>query len=363
MSTEKEFPIYVKTLTGSNTEFRIRGDEKISAVKARLQAQLATPVVSLMYKQKQLDESQTVSEAGIAEESIVAVITEAEKPCHFFFALDESGSMTGGRWSALLQAFAEFVDKQHATATKNGLPLQDRVTVFFHETSCRLANMRRADGAVVPFSDAPIAEITGGSLVNDFRGGGNHFEAVLGVISPFLRRCEGFTPVLLFMTDGGDCGSSRQGAYDMMAGIKQALPELRTYVTTVFTNDARDIDGAKKLCAAAGMDVATHYAHIEDDGSSNSYYYSSYPAAAPPLSALSHGAYYPAPTGYAPPLMSLTSAAPPMGYGPPLMSQAPMMAAMPAPAAYAPASAGSAQRKMASYWDNVYSSNCLQKME
>lgn len=174
--------------------------------------------------------------------------------------------------------------------------LSPQVTVFYHETRCRLTQCRLPDGSIVPFDSIPITELRSDSLATNPSYGGNNFDNALTFMEPYLKKCTAYVPVLLFMTgerlrrlsfrffedffeivliepftDGGDCGDDghggdfRQRSYDHMAQIKRDIPELRVYVTIVFSTNHSDIEGAKRLCEAAGMDVATHYSAIEEE--------------------------------------------------------------------------------------------------
>ena len=357
MSASKEFPIYVKTLSGSNTEVRVSGSDSVAELKKKVQEKVGVPVLRLLHKNKDLEDGKSVAESGVGEESIVIAIIETEKPCHFFFALDESGSMSGGRWNALIQSFVEFVDKRKESSAKNDIPIQDRITVVFHETHARFAKYVDAAGAHKPFDNVALADITSDSLVNDFKSGGNNFDHCLTFLRPHLLKTQGFVPVLLFMTDGGDCGDDdprpgdfRQRAYNTMADIKRDLPDLRLYVTVVFTSSAHDIDGAKKLCVAGGADVSTNYTFIEDDGSSSRHSYPSAP----------HGSFSYASALCDSPLECEDDCSP--ADAPVALKRMAARAPMPAAAAtpYTEVSQSSAQRKMASHWDNVYASNSCQ---
>lgn len=274
MAATSEISIYVKTLTGANSEIRVQPAEKIGRLKAEINTKLklTLPIVRLVFDGKELaDDEQTLQDYGVGKESIIIVVLESSKPCHFFFALDESGSMSGGRWNALLASFREFIESRHEEAKKDGRPLKDLVSVFFHETRGRLANFKGPHG-VTAFDSIPLAEITVDSLVDDFRSGGNNFDHALNFMTPFLRKAGDFTPVMMFMTDGGDCGDDapsvpnfRQRAYDRMAALKKELPDLRVYVTVVYTSSSDDIEGAKALCLAAGSDIETYFSIIEGE--------------------------------------------------------------------------------------------------
>ena len=147
-----------------------------------------------------------MSDLKIEQESIVVAIIETERPSHYFFALDESGSMSGKRWNALMESFKEFVDKQQKlieTANKGDVAIQDVVSVFYHETNCRMAQCRLASGEVVPFDAIPITDLRTNSLVTHPNFGGNNFDNALTFIEPYLKRSTAYVPVLLFMTGEG----------------------------------------------------------------------------------------------------------------------------------------------------------------
>jgi len=127
----------------------------------------------------------------------------------------------------------------------------------------------------MPFDAIPMTDLRADSLATKPSFGGNNFDHALTFMEPYLKRSTSYVPVLLFMTDGGDCGDGdslggdyRQRSYDHMAQIKRDIPDLRVYVTIVFSTSSSDIEGAKRLCMAAGMDVETHYNAIEDEGGS-----------------------------------------------------------------------------------------------
>jgi hypothetical protein len=344
-ANEKSFPIYIKTLAGSNKEVNVRANDSVKDLKRIVEAKLSCSVLKLLHRNKELiDESKKLEELKIEKESIVVAIIETEKPSHYFFALDESGSMSGGRWNALMESFVEFIEKQQKIveeSKKTDVMIQDVVSVFFHETRCRFANCKLSDGKVVLFDSIPLSSLKGDSLVNDFRSGGNSFDYALSFIEPHLKKSTAYIPVLLFMTDGGDCGDGdgrpnyRQCAYDHMAQLKKDIPDLRVYVTVVFTNSQEDIDGAKKLCAAAGMDIETHYNYIEDDGSSNTY----------------SSGYGGGGRGGIRSRKVASRSSSSSSSAPPSSSPSPH---------YSAVAESSAQRKMASHWDRVYCSNSIQ---
>lgn len=336
MAAAGSFSVYAKTLTGSTAEVRTSPDETIAALKEKIESalKLTVPILRLVYDSKELTDTQTVGEHGIAKESIIIVVIGSSKPCHFFFALDESGSMSGGRWQQLISSFQDFVKMRHEEAEKKGTKIVDRVSVFFHETGCRVASWRKPSGETVPFDSIPLADVTPESLVNDFGSGGNNFDHALNFLTPYLRKSAAdYIPVLMFMTDGGDCGDDapsdpnfRDRAYNRMAAIKKELPELRLYVTVVYTTGQQDIDCAKKLCLAGGSDIETFFTYIEQEA---------HPAAFAPVS------YAPAVSSSAPFSRSLRSAAP-----------SPVAASVSA----APPRA-SAQAKMTKQWEHAYQCN------
>jgi len=343
-----EYPIYVKTLSGKTIELMVGSDFNVADLKAKVTSELnGAAVTRMVFQDKDLsDASQRLSDSGIVKESIVLVMTEQEKPCHFFFALDESGSMNGGRWHALMESFAEFVDRRLEAAQKNDVPIQDVVSVFFHESGCRVAKCLLPSGEKVPFLSKRLAELTANSLVNDPSYGGNNFDAALTFIEPHLLNCTDMVPVLMFMTDGGDCGA-KENAYIHMKKIKK---KFRTCAPTSPLYSVRghsDIEGAKALCAAAGMNVETHYNHIADEGNHASH-------------GPSRGPSHPSsPTQLPSTRSQIAFPKQKKGASGAVPSSAPS-ASLSGPARYAQVSERSAQKQMASHWDNVYSANSLQ---
>jgi hypothetical protein len=77
--------------------------------------------------------------------------------------------MCSARWAALMESVKEFIDKQHASSEKNEIPVQDLVSIFFHESKCKIANCKKKDGTVVPFVSIPLIELSSDSLLNEPR--------------------------------------------------------------------------------------------------------------------------------------------------------------------------------------------------
>lgn len=258
----KEFAVYAKTLTGFNTEIRTHSGQTIGELKSKVQEKLEAPIGRLVYNSKDLSNAEaTLADYGIKEEAIIIVVALASKASHFFFALDESGSMRGRRWQQLLDSFNDFITAR--TASPSIAASKDRVTVCFHADSGRLATC--SDGS--PFDGLPLAQLQPGCLINDFRGGGTNFDAGLRFLTPYLRSAAAeYVPVLLFMTDGADQHHLRKLACARMEALKQELPELRLYVTVVFTTKPDDVAYGKQFCLAGGSDVETFFVHLEDEG-------------------------------------------------------------------------------------------------
>ena len=148
----KAITIYAKTLTGNNMAVATNTSDTIEDLREKIKSKLPEDfkIARLVFSSKELgDSSQTLEHYGIGEESIIMVIAVSAKPSHFFFALDESGSMSGNRWNSLLSSFADFITARHEEATKKGSPSKDRVSVFFHATHGRIANWRNPEGPKV----------------------------------------------------------------------------------------------------------------------------------------------------------------------------------------------------------------------
>jgi len=243
---------------------------------------------------------------------------------------------------------------RHEEAEKKGTKIVDLVSVFFHESGCRVASWRKPSGEVVPFDSIPLADVTPDSLVNDFRSGGNDFFTVLNFLTLYLRKsATDYVPVLMFMTDGGDCGV-RERAYGQMRALKKEMSDLRLYVTVVYTTSPDDIEGGKQLCLAGGSDIETFFTYIEQEPSASPFgdHFGGYGGYGGPVPCVAS----PPSFGYGGP-MSYPSpvAAGPAPGGYPSSGPAGLSAASPAPMAFAPPA--SAQAKMTKQWEHAYQCN------
>jgi Mg-chelatase subunit ChlD len=117
---------------------------------------------------------------------------EASGSFHIVFCLDESGSMRGGRWASLQQAYQTFLSHR-----SNGQGGSDIVSVIQFDSSAR-----------VMFERQHLDVARSASL--SMRGGGTNFAPALDTASSVLQNARqlGYTPMLVFMSDGHDDGGS-----------------------------------------------------------------------------------------------------------------------------------------------------------
>jgi uncharacterized protein YegL len=106
------------------------------------------------------------------------------------FALDESGSMGGKPWADLVAAYNMFLRVRGAA---NQGTSRDIVSVVLHDHEARVITQN------TPLAAAPTAL--------PFQGRGNNFVVALQQTKAVVDATPaGYTPVLLFMSDGG-CGT------------------------------------------------------------------------------------------------------------------------------------------------------------
>jgi Mg-chelatase subunit ChlD len=121
---------------------------------------------------------------------------------HFVFCLDESGSMAGDPWQALMRAFSTFINKR-----RNDQGMGDVVSTITFSTGYRTHH------TVMPI-DQVSTQIDAGT-------GGTNFDAALCGAGEALRRTSpGFCPMLIFMSDGQGGGNP----VPTIQGFRQQYP-------------------------------------------------------------------------------------------------------------------------------------------
>ena len=108
---------------------------------------------------------------------------------HFIFCLDESGSMGGRPWDALLRAYQTFINKR-----RNDQGMGDLVSTITFSSGCR------NQGMLVPIGSVNV------NL--QYNGGGTNFDqALAGAQEALARNPPDCIPFLLFMSDGHGGGN------------------------------------------------------------------------------------------------------------------------------------------------------------
>jgi hypothetical protein len=153
---------------------------------------------------------------------------------HFLFCLDDSGSMSGQPWADLMVAYNSFLQKRKATGAK------DLISVLLHDDTARLVVDQ------VPLVNAPT------SLTPRLQG--NSFYVALIEAQRHLRSSRaGFVPMIIFMSDGGDCDPHKNGARNpvlLMEKIYQEHKESGFVCYTLGYGQGVDYEILKKLAAA-----------------------------------------------------------------------------------------------------------------
>lgn len=138
---------------------------------------------------------------------------QAATKFHMVFVLDESGSMCGHPWSDLYSAYNAMLARRTSDQSQG-----DLVSVITFDDSPRCHHQ------LVPIEQHP-------SIPSSNRGGGTCFAPALQAAQQVLSRTSpGYTPILLFMSDGCD-GSS--GSEAVMRNIRSAHARANLQVHTI----------------------------------------------------------------------------------------------------------------------------------
>jgi len=121
--------------------------------------------------------------------------SKGSKSCdryHIFFCLDDSGSMYGQPWKDLMTAVIAFIDRRIAMCTNAGAAAEDVVTILNHASQTEVM----CENEII--TSHPETK-------TKFRSGGNDFKKCLEKCHELITKadCATYTPVLLFMSDGG----------------------------------------------------------------------------------------------------------------------------------------------------------------
>jgi len=121
--------------------------------------------------------------------------TYSSTKLHLYFALDDSGSMSGSPWRDLMEAVKACIQKRIDLCNKNGVAADDLVTIINHNSTSSVKCSAKLITTVDPYKDTR------------FDSGGNDFAIAFKMIDTEIAKLSsGYIPVLLFMSDGG-CGN------------------------------------------------------------------------------------------------------------------------------------------------------------
>eukprot|EP01125_Pyxidicula_operculata_P009849 TRINITY_DN3246_c0_g1_i1.p1 TRINITY_DN3246_c0_g1~~TRINITY_DN3246_c0_g1_i1.p1 ORF type:complete len:2508 (+),score=513.73 TRINITY_DN3246_c0_g1_i1:49-7572(+) len=141
-------------------------------------------------------------------------VLQSVQKYHLFFCLDESGSMGGQPWADLMKAVHAFLTKRDEMCRSNGYASEDFVTCVNYASSAR-----------VIFRNEKINTNLHSKIT--FASGGTDFAAGLKMVHSEMKQANlsGFTPCLLFMSDGG----SGNGEVEMQNLVKE-FPSTKVFV-------------------------------------------------------------------------------------------------------------------------------------
>lgn len=137
--------------------------------------------------------------------------------CHYYFCMDESGSMKGKPWNDLMTAYLNAL--QLRIQSQN---VRDVVTVTFAtKAQTRYSGISVSDA----LARGRLPQVSVGTV---FRAG------LSQVAAEHAKDTSGATPVVIFMSDGGDGGGGDHGASYLRSIIQDAARRnLNTVVYTV----------------------------------------------------------------------------------------------------------------------------------
>jgi len=112
------------------------------------------------------------------------------KPYHFFFVLDDSGSM-GPHWKSLMRALAAFIDRRMTMCANTGSEVNDLATIINYSDTVELM-----------CANEPLTKDV--AKRTKFRGGWTDFKVGLDLAhAQMSQNPSSYKPVLVFMSDGG----------------------------------------------------------------------------------------------------------------------------------------------------------------
>ena len=135
-------------------------------------------------------------------------------PYHFYFCLDDSGSMSGAPWKDLTGAVIAFITKRIEFLTTHKFVVKDLVTIINYSDSVSVACSN-----IVLDSPGLTKKIV------YRRGGGTNFAIALATCHSEIARAQPeHIPVLLFMSDGASNNGEKE-----MRELGKSFPQLKVY--------------------------------------------------------------------------------------------------------------------------------------
>jgi len=154
---------------------------------------------------------------------------------HLYFCLDDSHSMQGSPWTSLVTAVKGFVKKRIAMCQAAYSTPEDLVTIINHSSTSQIMCSN------IPITENPASYC-------QFRGGGNSFRIAFNTAYTEIQKVRaGYTPVLLFMTDGGCAGGEAE-----IQQIATDFSALNIQIFVIGFGEGCDVKKLKNLSAISG---------------------------------------------------------------------------------------------------------------
>lgn len=159
---------------------------------------------------------------------------------HFVFCLDESGSMQGSPWSALLRAYQAFIIKR-----RNDQGLGDVVSTITFSSEWRGSSSGyHNQGMLVPIEKVKT------NL--EYHNGGTDFSIALkGAGEALAKTPRDCKPFLLFMSDGRN-GNASEDPVTTIESFKRRYPGFRCDTIGMGTDEEVDVATLTRMAQAGG---------------------------------------------------------------------------------------------------------------
>eukprot|EP01006_Ploeotia_vitrea_P050435 TRINITY_DN67461_c1_g2_i1.p1 TRINITY_DN67461_c1_g2~~TRINITY_DN67461_c1_g2_i1.p1 ORF type:complete len:645 (+),score=93.26 TRINITY_DN67461_c1_g2_i1:121-2055(+) len=178
-----------------------------------------------------------IAMVNLTDEGTKGNMVASTEKFHFIFVLDESGSMQGRPWAALVTAYRTFLAQR---VTDQGQPTDDLVSVISFASHAR-----------IQFSHQPMATV---SRNLSHQSGGTSYKPAIDQVFNVINT-PGCKPIVIFMSDGfpGDAAAGQA----RMRQLFQQYPQLQLFTIAFGAAQNNELQNLASCCGAKGKFVQT----------------------------------------------------------------------------------------------------------